>query len=110
MLWIWISGSSFNVQPISSKDSIGVKKTSDWNPNDSNRRVLTSSLGEIPNQITPPIHHLLVTSLYTVNYRDAVVDHIRLDFLEPTPPVSVRFEALVNHKILSHGTHTSIVI
>lgn len=92
------------------KVPLEVKATSDWNPNDSNRRVLTSSSEKIRKQFAPPIHHLLLTMLYTVNQSDAVVDHIRLDFLEPTTQVSVRLEASVNHKILSHGTHTSIVI
>lgn len=92
------------------KIPLEVKATSDWNPNDSNRRVLTSSSDKIRKEFTPPIHHLLLTMLYKVSRSDAIVEHIRLDFLEPTTSVSVRLEASVNHKILSHGTHTSIVI
>ncbi len=87
-----------------------VKATSDWNPNDSNRRVLTSSSVKIRSRFTKPIYHLLFTLLYRIETGFAVVEHIRLDFLEPTTPVSVRLEASVNHKILSHGTHTSFII
>lgn len=87
-----------------------VKATSDWNPSDSNRRVLTSSSEKIRRAFTAPIHHLLLTLLYKINASSAIMEHVRLDFLEPVTPVSVRLEASVNHKILAHGTHTSIVV
>ena len=87
-----------------------VKATSDWNPNDSNRRVLTSSSEKIRKQFSEPIHHLLFTLLYKIETGLAVIEHMRLDFLEPTTPVSVRLEASINHKILSHGTPASFVI
>jgi len=92
------------------KIPLEVKATKDWNPSDSNRRVLTSSSEKIRNQFVPPIHHLLMTILYAVGRSDVTVEHIRLDFLEPTTQVSVRLEASVNHKILTHGTHTSVII
>ncbi|MEK6564905.1 MAG: hypothetical protein AABZ65_07775 [Candidatus Omnitrophota bacterium] len=87
-----------------------VKATSDWNPNDSNRRVLTSSSEKIRKEFKSPIHHLLLTVLYHKKGDVVIVEHIRLDFLEPTTSVSVRLEASVNHKILSYGTHTSFTI
>jgi len=35
-----------------------MKATSDWNPQDSNRRVLTSSTTKLRTQFKPPIYHL----------------------------------------------------
>jgi hypothetical protein len=64
-----------------------VKATSDWNENDSNRRVLTSLSGKIRKQFTTPIHHLLLTLLYKIEGPFAVVAHVRLDFLEPSTTV-----------------------
>ena len=90
--------------------ALEVKATSDWNPNDSNRRVITSSSEKIRKQFSEPIHHLLFTLLYKIETGFAVIEHMRLDFLEPTTPVSVRLEASVNHKLLSHGTPASFVI
>ncbi|MFZ5494637.1 MAG: hypothetical protein ACOZE5_04790 [Verrucomicrobiota bacterium] len=92
------------------KVPLEVKATSDWNENDSNRRVLTSSSEKIREQFTAPIHHLLLTLLYKISTGFAVVEHVRLDFLQPATAVSIRLEASVNHKILSHGTHPSFVI
>ncbi|MCG8526440.1 MAG: hypothetical protein MI748_08680 [Opitutales bacterium] len=92
------------------KMPLEVKATSDWNPADSNRRVLTSSSTKLRNQFTAPIHHLLLTVLYTPATSHATIDAIRLDFLEPSTSVSVRLEASVNHKILSNGPHHSKVI
>jgi hypothetical protein len=87
-----------------------VKATSDWNPSDSNRRVLTSSSEKLRRQFTSPIHHLLMTLLYTIEGQGARVDAVRLDFLEPDTTVNVRLEASVNHKILAAGPHRSKVI
>lgn len=92
------------------KIPLEVKATSDWNPNDSNRRVLTSSSKKLRKQFVVPIYHVLFTILYKINNLFAIVEHVRLDFLEPTTTVSVRLEASVNHKILSHATHTSFII
>ena len=92
------------------KMPLEVKATSDWNPSDSNRRVLTSSSIKLRNQFTAPIHHLLLTVVYTPATTHATIDAIRLDFLEPSTSVSVRLEASVNHKILSRGPHHSKVI
>jgi len=87
-----------------------VKATSDWNPSDSNRRVLTSSSQKLSQQFSDPIYHLLMTLLYTINAGSARIDAIRLDFLEPSTSVNVRLEASVNHKIFATGPHYSKVI
>jgi hypothetical protein len=82
-----------------------MKATSDWNPRDSNRRVLTCSSAKLRKQFQAPIHHLLATVLYTEVAGGVRIDTLRLDFLEPDTAVSVRLEASVNHKILSTGDH-----
>lgn len=92
------------------KIAFEIKATSDWNPSDSNRRVLTSSSEKIRRTFKPPVHHLLCTLLYTVQDGSARIDAMRLDFIEPTTSVNVRLEASVNHKILASGPHKSIVI
>lgn len=82
-----------------------MKATSDWNPRDSNRRVLTSSSAKLRSEFHTPIHHLLATVIYSVVPSGVRIDRLRLDFLEPSTEVSVRLEASVNHKILSTGGH-----
>lgn len=92
------------------KIPLEVKATSDWNPSDSNRRVLTSSSNKLRSQFRAPIYHLLLTVLYSPATAHATIDAIRLDFIEPSTSVSVRLEASVNHKILSNGPHYTKVI
>lgn len=87
-----------------------VKATGDWNPNDSNRRVLTSSSEKIRKHFKSPIYHLLCTVLYTAETGGTRIDAIRLDFLEPRSAVSVRLEVSVNHKLLATGKHKSVTI
>ena len=87
-----------------------MKATSEWNPKDANRRVLTSSSAKLRDQFASPIYHLLVTVLYTPNHNKVRINRIRLDFLEPTTTVNVRLEASVNHKILADGHHHSKMI
>jgi len=87
-----------------------VKATSDWNPADSNRRVLTSSSEKLRKHFRPPIHHLLCTVFYSQDRDCATINAVRLDFLEPTSPVSVRLEVSVSHKLLAEGRHHSLVI
>lgn len=94
----------------SMKMPLEMKATSDWNPRDSNRRVLTSSSQKLRVLFTAPIHHLLLTVHYSPSSLHATIDAIRLDFLEPSTTVNVRLEASVNHKILARGTHHSRVI
>lgn len=92
------------------KVAFEIKATSDWNPSDSNRRVLTSSSEKIRRAFKPPVHHLLCTLLYTVQAGSARIDAVRLDFIEPTTSVNVRLEASVNHKILASGPHRAVVL
>lgn len=87
-----------------------VKATSDWNDRDSNRRVLTSSSVKIRQHFSPPIYHLLFTSLYKREHNSATINRIRLDFLEPTTTVNVRLEASVSHKILADSDHYATLI
>lgn len=84
------------------------KATSHWNPTDSNRRVLTSSSTKLRKNFTAPIYHLLATVIYSDS--SYIIEHFRLDFLEPGNSVNVRLEASVNHKLLSEGSHYSITI
>ena len=92
------------------KIPLEVKATADWNPNDSSRRVLTSSSDKLRTQFSDPIHHLLFSILYEISSpMSAKIGRIRLDFLEPTTLVGVRLEASVSHKILCSGSHRSIV-
>ncbi len=92
------------------KIALEFKATSDWNPGDSNRRVLTSSSEKIRRCFVPPIHHLLCTVLYRIGPSTADIHGIRLDFLEPGTPVNVRLEASVSHRILAAGSHSSILL
>jgi hypothetical protein len=89
---------------------VEMKATSDWNPRDSNRRVLTSSSAKLRSRFAEPVHHLLATVIYSVVQGGVRLEQLRLDFLEPTTEVSVRLEASVNHKILATGQHHSRVI
>lgn len=89
--------------------ALEMKATSDWNPNDSNRRVLTSSSKKLREQFVSPIYHLLCTIIYKIENKLVKIDSVRLDFIEPSTQVSVRLEASVNHKLLSNSTHQSIV-
>ena len=92
-----------------SKLALEMKATSQWSPVDSNRRVLTSSSDKIRNHFCPPIYHLNCTVMYDISDSDdAIINAVRLDFLQPTTKVNVRLEASVNHKILSNGTHPTV--
>lgn len=92
------------------KMPLEVKATADWSPGDSSRRVLTSSSAKLRSQFAEPIYHLLTSIVYRGSSPlKAVIESIRLDFLEPTTVVGVRLEASVSHKILCAGSHRSIV-
>ena len=92
------------------KIPLEMKATSDWNPSDSNRRVLTSSSAKLRAQFESPIHHLLLTAIYEVDGDVARIKGIRLDFLAPNTEVNVRLEASVSHKLLHNSTHASLLI
>ena len=107
------SGAGYPDQQLRSADlliPLELKATGDWNPADSNRRVLTSSSEKLRRYFKSPIYHLLCTVLYTAETGGTRIDAIRLDFLEPTSPVSVRLEVSVNHKLLATGKHKSVTI
>ena len=92
------------------KIALEIKATGDWNPADSNRRVLTSSSDKLRKSFESPIHHLLCTVFYSSALPTTRIDAIRLDFLEPSSPVNVRLEASVSHKLLALGLHKNITI
>lgn len=107
------SGAGYPDQQLRSGDlliPLELKATGDWNPNDSNRRVLTSSSEKLRKYFKSPVYHLLCTVLYTAEAAGTRIDAIRLDFLEPDSPVSVRLEVSVNHKLLATGKHKSVTI
>lgn len=89
--------------------ALEMKATGDWNPSDSNRRVLTSSSKKLREKFDSPIYHLLCTVIYKSEIGSAKIEAIRLDFIEPITQVSVRLEASVSHKMLTNATHKSIV-
>ena len=86
------------------------KVTGNWNSNDSNRRVLTSSSSKLRNKFKTPIHHLLATVVYTKRSTGVRIDRLRLDFLEPSTTVNVRLEASVSHRLLASGGHRIKII
>ncbi len=89
---------------------VELKATSTWCDKNSQRRVLTSSSRKLRNVFPGPIHHLLVTVVYSVpntQNPEALIGNLRLDFLEPFTEVSVRLEAAVTHKSLNGGSHHS---
>lgn len=84
-----------------------MKATSNWDPKDSNRRVLTSSSKKLRTTFCSPIYHLLATVMYSRVPGGVVINGLRLDFLEPGSPVNVRLEASVSHKLLAQASHAS---
>ena len=89
------------------------KATSDWNPKDSNRRVLMSSTTKIRKKIaeklipTNPLH-ILITIKYAKD--SGRIEGVRLDFLDPTSKVNTRLEASTTHKLLHGASHKSSTI
>ena len=88
-----------------------MKATANWNEKDTIRRVLTGSSQKLRAQFSAPIYHLILTVSYANRQTESVtIDRIRLDFLEPTTTVNAKYEASVNHKILTSGNHYSKTI
>lgn len=86
------------------------KATSDWDANDGNRRVLTSSPLKMralidAGSVEKPPAHAVATVLYQNG--GAIVEGFRLDFLDPASPMNIRLEASTSHKLLAGGNHTS---
>jgi hypothetical protein len=82
-----------------------LKATSEFDPNDSNRIVLTSSAEKLRRHFRPPINHLLAAICYRQDGTQIRIQNLRLDFLEPTTPVNVRLEASVSQRILARAAH-----
>jgi len=89
--------------------SFEIKSTSNWNPNDSNRRVLTSSSSKLRLNFNLPIYHLICTVIYQMENNFARIRSIRLDFIEPNNDKKKKKKASVRHKILSNGKHQNFV-
>lgn len=89
--------------------ALEMKATGSWNPQDANRRVLTSASKKLREKFELPIYHLLCTVVYKSANSAGKVEAVRLDFIEPITQVSVRLEASVSHKMLASGTHKSIL-
>jgi len=86
--------------------ALEVKATSEWDPNDSNRIVLTSSSRKLRACFQPPIYHLLATVEYSGAGSDLIsIRALRLDFLSPITAVNIRFEGSVSQKLLSAAGH-----
>jgi len=71
--------------------------------------VLTSASNKL-RSFPAPIHHLLLTILYAEQPGFALMERLRLDFLEPDRLVSIRLEASVSHRLLSQGGHRVVLI
>lgn len=90
-----------------------VKATSNWDENDTLRRVLTASPSKIRSLIksgdleNPPAH-VVLTVIYCKE--NAIVNHIRIDFLGKCSMINVRYEASTSQRLLSSGQHRSVVI
>lgn len=87
-----------------------LKATSEFDANDSNRIVLTSSSQKLRQRFRPPICHLLGTACYVLTGAEITIETLRLDFLEPTTPVNVRLEASVSQKSLARAEHRSLCV
>jgi hypothetical protein len=87
-----------------------LKATGNWDPVDSNRRVLTSSSRKLRERFRDPINHVLATVIYRRAALVYTVEGLRLDFLEPTTLVNVRLEGSVSHKLLARSQHRSLTI
>ena len=87
--------------------ALEMKATSEWNPNDANRRVLTSSSKKIRDKFTAPIYHLICTIIYQNSNQQYKIKIVRLDFIEPHTSVYIRLEASVSHKLLENKDHES---
>jgi len=90
-----------------------LKAKTSFDRTDSNRIVLTSATGKLRRHFarTKPICHLLATALFRRFRRGRhsriVIVGLRLDFLLPSSPVLMRFEASVSKRLLIRGRHAS---
>jgi len=98
-VFLKISGVKGNV-------AMEIKATSNWNPKDSNRRVLLSSTSRLNEFVTKnptlPLFHAVVTLEYDA--LSFTVERVRLHFLQPSSQIQVRLEASTSQKLLSSVT------
>lgn len=89
--------------------ALELKATSNWVDADSNRRVLLSSTNRLRSLGLDVIRHAVVTAVYGLDQRRAIVrvNRLRIDLIEPDSQVTTRLECAVSHKLLSRGTHTT---
>lgn len=87
-----------------------LEATSEFDPSDSNRIVLTSSSEKLRRYFNPPINHLLATACYRKEGTQIHIHNLRLDYLEPSTPVNVRLEAFVSQRILAKGVHPNVTL
>jgi len=85
-----------------------IKATSNWNENDSNRRVLTAKPGKMRNLIISetvdkPPAHLICTIVYSEMKSNII--SISMDFIGPDTEIDVRFESSTSQKRLTNGDH-----
>ncbi len=85
-----------------------IKATSNWNERDSIRRVLTASpqkMRDLVNRniVGNPPAHLIITVIYSRN--QSTIGSIRMDFINSTTEIDVRFEASTSQKRLTNGDH-----
>lgn len=85
--------------------ALELKATSKFDPNDSNRVVLTASSEKVRRHFSPPVHHLLATASYSMRQQELYVTNLRLDFLQPYTEVNGRLEGSVSQRLLSRGKH-----
>lgn len=89
------------------------KATSDWNPKDSNRRVLFSSTKKLRDKISKKLIpanplHILLTIQYSKS--SGKIEGLRIDFLDPTTQINTRLEASTTHKLLHGAAHKSSTV
>lgn len=93
--------------------SVEIKATSNWNPKDSNRRVLLSSTSKLRKlsknlNMTRQIKHLILTCIYDDS--SLIIKEIRIDYLEPSSNINLRLEASTTHKLLNSSNQSHIIL
>jgi len=96
--------------------ALELKAKTAFRPKDGNRQVLTSASSKLRRHFPAgkPVCHLLATVLYSKlrhgRRSQIAVTGLRLDFLAPSSPVEVRFEASVSQRLLSRSKHARPVL
>lgn len=90
--------------------ALEVKASDDLDPQDTNRIVITCSTAKLRRAFRGPVHHLLLTVCYSRKGGKVRIRAIRLDFLQPSTRVRVRFEASTSKHLLSREKNPFAVI